>query len=269
MRLVCGLASLLLALAAPVATADDGATGTRLSARTVFERIFQAKPNARPDLQATNLSRLDLTELDFKAALLTRADFYGSDLSGARLAGASLVGARLDRATITSVDFSNADLTDARMLRPTIFTTLEVATHEAPNFRGAKLVRTRTDGWLDRADFTDADLTGAMLGRAAARDTSVNAPASLVSANFTRATLKDAKLAHTSLQYARFIDADLRGADFRNADLLQADFSGANLAGADVTGANLDEVDLRTARGLDQVIGLAEALNVDTARLSP
>jgi len=111
-----------------------------------------------------------------------------------------------------------------------------------------------------------ATLTGAVIGRTAVREPAVNAPASLVFTNFTRAILKDARLAQTSLQYARFVDADLRGADLSGCDLLRADFSGADLTGANLTGANLDETNLETARGLDQTIGLDRALNLATAR---
>ncbi|HRN84847.1 MAG TPA: pentapeptide repeat-containing protein, partial [Hyphomicrobium sp.] len=82
--------------------AEQAAPTTRLTARAVFERIFKAAPETRPDLAKTDMTRLDLAELDFKAALLTGSDLYGSDLSRATLAGASLVGAKLDRATITA-----------------------------------------------------------------------------------------------------------------------------------------------------------------------
>jgi uncharacterized protein YjbI with pentapeptide repeats len=282
MRLAKGIAILALVAAASGATAgglpsytapagnDATSAGSgKLSARDVTARLFQAGPGSRPDLQQLNLSRLDLAELDFKSANVEGADLYGADLSRAKLNGASLVGAILDSATITSTDFSGADLTDARILRPTIFTTLEVETSEAPKFIGAKLIRFRSDGWLDRADFSGADLTGAILGRSAVRESSVNAPPSLVSANFTRAILKDAKLPNTALAYARFVDADLSGANLRGSNLTMANFTGANLAGADFTGANLDEADLRGARGLDQAIGLASATNYDRTQRDP
>lgn len=239
------------------------AADRKLTAREVTERLFKAASGSQPDLKALNLTRLDLAELDFKAAVLDGADLYGADLTKANLAGASLVGARLDRATITSADFSGADLTDARILRPTIFTTLEVSTAEVPRFSGAKLLRIRSDGWLDRADFTGADLTGAVFGGGASREESLFSPASLTSANFTKAIVRDVKFPGASLKYARFVDADVRGANFRGANLTRASFRGADLAGADVTGANLDEADLRGARGLDQVIGLASATNFD------
>ena len=279
MRLASGLAALILAFAVanPVAAADpapapaDGADAAdvKLSARDVTARLFKAAPGSRPDLRETNLTRLDLADLDFKHARLDGADLYGADLSRAKLTGVSLVGARLDRATITSADFSGADLTDARILRPTIFTTLEVVTAEAPKFTGAKLVRIRSDGWLDRADFSGADLTGAVFGGGASREESLFSPAPLVSANFTKATLKETKFPGAALKYARFIDADLTGAKLRGANLTRADFTGADLTGADVTGANLDEADLRHAKGLDQVIGLTSATNLDRAQRDP
>lgn len=286
MRLLTGTALLAwIAAAAPGAVAGGGvpsytapepqgttpapAEGKKLTARDVTARLFKAAPDSHPDLRALDLTRLDLADLDFKSANLTGADLYGADLTRARLAGSTLVGVRLDRATITSADFTGADLTEARILRPTIFTTLEVATSEAPRFTGARLVRIRSDGWLDRADFTGADLTGAVFGGGASREETLFSPASLTSANFTRAILRETKFPGASLKFARFIDADLTGANLRGANLMGADFTRADLAGADVTGANLDEADLRTARGLDQVIGLSAAINFDNAHTDP
>jgi len=240
----------------------------KLTARDVTERLFKAAPGSHPDLRQLNLTRLDLAELDFKGADLTGTDLYGADLSRTNLSGASLVGARLNRATITAADFSGADLTDAVILRPTIFTSLEVVTAETPKFTGAKLVRIRSDGWLDRADFSGADLTSAVFGGGASREETLFAPASLISANFGGAILREAKFPEAHLQYARFVGADLRDANLRGANLLQADFKGANIAGADFTGANLDEADLRGARGIDQAIGLKSAENVGSALLS-
>ena len=281
MRLVYRFAPSLFVLLAATASEAGGlpnytqpsnaakpAAGGKLTAREITSRLFNAAPGARIDLEEVNLTRLDLAELDFKRADLDGADLYGSDLSRANLNGVSLVGARLDRATITSADFSGADLTDARMLRPTIFTTLEVRTDEAPKFTGAKLVRIRSDGWLDRADFSHADLTSAVFGGGASREESLFSPATLTSANFTKAILKEAKLPGAALKYARFNEADLRDANFRGADLMRANFVGANLAGADFTGANLDEADLRGAIGIKQAIGLTSARNFDRAFLT-
>ena len=248
--------------------ATEPAAGEKLTAREITSRLFNAAPGARVDLEEVNLTLLDLAELDFKRADLDGANLYGADLSRANLAGASLVGARLDRATITAADFSGADLTDARILRPTIFTTLEVRTEEAPKFTGAKLVRIRSDGWLDRADFSHADLTSAVFGGGASREESLFSPATLTSANFTKAIVREAKFPGAALKYARFNEADVRDANFRGADLMCANFAGANLAGADFTGANLDEAELRGAIGVKQAVGLTSARNFDRAFLT-
>ncbi|WP_083566913.1 pentapeptide repeat-containing protein [Hyphomicrobium sp. CS1GBMeth3] len=253
---------------APDAGNTEAQADRQLTTREVIARVFQTAPGARPDLVELNLTRMDLAELDFKRARLDKADLYGAELSRANFSECSLIGVRLNRATITAADFSGADLTDAQILRPTTFTSLEVVTAEAPKFKGAKLVRIRSDGWLDRADFTGADLTGAVFGGGASREETLFTPASLISANFTGATLKQAKFPDAHLKYARFNDADLTDANLRGANLLQADFRGANLAGADFTGANLDEADLRGARGLDQAIGLKHAENVGSARFT-
>jgi uncharacterized protein YjbI with pentapeptide repeats len=258
-------AGFAIAFGALAATGAPAADGVRMTAREVTETLFKADAGTHPDFGSADLNGLDLAELDFKGARLPGANLYGADLSHANLTGTDLKGAHLDRATITSANFSGADLTDARILRPTIFTTLEVVSSEAPKFTGAKLVRIRSDGWLDRADFSGADLTSAVFGGGATREESLFSPASLVSTNFTRAILKEAKFPGAKLKYARFIDADLRGANLRGTDLTQADFTGADLTDADVTGANLDEADLRSARGLDSVIGLATASNIDKA----
>lgn len=240
----------------------------QLTTREVIARVFQTAPGERPDLAQLNLTRMDLSELDFKQARLDGTDLYGADLSRANLSGCSLVGVRLNRAIITAANFSGADLTDAQILRPTSFTSLEVVTAETPKFTGAKLVRIRSDGWLDRTDFSGADLTGAVFGGGASREETLFAPASLISANFTGATLREAKFPDAHLKYARFKGADLTDANLRGANLLQADFREANLVGADFTGANLDEADFRGARGLDQAIGLKSARNLESARFN-
>lgn len=252
---------------APPSTSPAEKQNGKLTAREVTALLFKASPGSHPDLTGRDLSHLDLAELDFKGADLAAANLYGADLTRADLSGANLKGARLNRATITSANFSGADLTDAHLLRPTIFTTLDIYTAEAPKFTGAKLVRARSDGWLDRADFSDADLSNAVFGGGASREETLFSPARLTSANFTRANLKGARFPSAHMQYARFVDANLEGADLRGTNLLGADFTRANLAGANLTGANLDAADLRTARGLDKTVGLDKARNIERAHL--
>jgi len=239
------------------------ALAENLTLREVTEQLFKAPPGTTPDLSAKILTQLDLSDLDFKRARLTGSDLYGADLSRAKLAEANLAGARLDRALLTATDFSGADLAGARILRPTIFTSLEVVTAEAPRFTGAKMTNVEIAGWLDRTDFRAADLSGARFVPRSNRDNDsvIISRSSLISCNFTDSILRRTIFAGANLSYARFANADLRDANLRGANLTRADFTGADLSGADVTGANIDEADLRSARGLDTVIGLDSTEN--------
>lgn len=255
-----------LATSSPTRAEDDAHALRTMTLRQVTEQLFKATPGTRLDFSTTNLEKLDLSDLDFKGAILKGANLYGADLSRAKLAAADLEGARLDRALLTSTDFSGANLANARILRPTIFTSLEVVTQEAPRFTGANLAGAEINGWLDRTDFRAANLEGTVFGaRTSREDSQLAARISLISANFTEARMREVKLAGADLHYARFINADLKGANFRGADLTQADFTGADLTGADVTGANVDEANFRQAKGVETLIGLADAVNADRA----
>lgn len=257
----------LAALTIGLAIVGNAHAEEAMTLRDVTAQLFHAEADARPDLAGKNLSRLDLSDLDFKHANLAGSDLYGADLSRAKLNEADLTGARLDRTLITSTDFSGAILNRTTILRPAAFTTLEVVTSETPRFTGAKMVGAEIHGLLDRTDFRAADLTSvSFLPRDARVGTNVIlARSSLVSCNFSDTILKGAIMAWANLSYARFNGADLRGANLRGANLTRADFTNANLAGADVTGANIDEADLRTAQGLDEVIGLGSTENRATA----
>jgi hypothetical protein len=87
---------------------------------------------------------------------------------------------------------------------------------------------------LSRADFFEADLSGASLKGARACETV-----------FFRATMRSTVLRDTALMGADFREADLQGARFDGANLDGANFAGANLEdarfdGASVNGAGFD-----------------------------
>jgi uncharacterized protein YjbI with pentapeptide repeats len=85
---------------------------------------------------------------------------------------------------------------------------------------------------------------------------------SLLSCDFSAAVLVDADLPALCLR-CKLPKADLGPA--RGADLSRTNFFEAELAAADITGADLDGANLVGANGLDKVVGLDLARNVERA----
>jgi uncharacterized protein YjbI with pentapeptide repeats len=84
---------------------------------------------------------------------------------------------------------------------------------------------------LSHADFFEADLSGASLKDAVARE-AVFFRATMRRTVFRGADLRGADFREAVLQGARFDDANLDGADFAGAQLAKARFAGATLSGA-------------------------------------
>ena len=203
-------------------------TGVQL----IGANLFGAK------LQDTNLADANLYEAKLVRAYapgvkLTRADLTNAFLDHAQLDHADLAGANLVGADLAHVWLFDTDLTGAIFFSEVL--------NEA--FGPADLTR----ALLDRANLTNANLTGAILTRAG-----------LFQAHLDNAKLTGAKLTRADLTYAHAINADLSGADLtrailNNADLTGADLTGANLTSAhainaDLTGANLTRADLTGAK---------------------
>lgn len=105
---------------------------------------------------------------------------------------------------------------------------------QRPDLSGADLTNAYLIGAnLRNADLSHADLRVARLSRS-----------SLCNANLYNANLRDADLSDASLN-----DADLRDANLRNADLRGCDLSGAIFGGTVLAG-----LDLRTTRGLAEIL---------------
>lgn len=113
----------------------------------------------RADLTRADLTYADLTDAYLTGAYLAGADFLGTYLTGADLTGANLAGAHLDGAYFTAADLTSANLAVAR-----------------------------GEAYLDWADLSNADLTGASL-----------AFADLSNADLTGATLTDTDLSRADL----------------------------------------------------------------------
>ncbi len=172
----------------------------------------------------------------------------------------------LDRVTITKTNFADANLTQARILRPNIFSSLEAVSREVPTFAGARLAGSHLSGRFDLVNFRGADLSGARFGPKDPRSEElITGRVELTGGDFSGAILRDANLSRSVAKYAKFTRADLRGANLAHANFKGADFTGADLAAADFTGAVLEGANFTNARGLDRARGLQQGFSGDNS----
>jgi uncharacterized protein YjbI with pentapeptide repeats len=181
-------------------------------------------------------------------------------LTGANLSNTHLRSALLDRATIIRANFENADLRGASLRGSSGFSGKDGDWSGAPDFSNADLSDARITARLDGARFVGANLTNAVIGPQPAVWGSYRPRAIFDGCNFMGAVLSNANLNNASLRYTNFAGADLSGAKLKNSDFTKADLSGADLSGADVTNADFD------GSKLDHVIGIGSAIGIDTAR---
>lgn len=246
--------------AAGVVSTALGAADTRL--RDLVAALSQASEQAPIDLRGRDLSDLDLSQLNFKAARLDASNLFGVNLAKSDMRNVSLTGVVLDRAQLTNTDFTRADLRGARILIPAIHLALESYIWHAPSFRQTNMKGVWLSGNFDGTDFGAANLEDAEFG----------IRSSLERCEFSGANLKRASFQRARLTYARFLQADLRGADFRDAQLVWVDFTDADLRGADLRGADLSMAILNGAKldgaKLGKVTGLNSARGLDQGQLS-
>ncbi|GAB1820281.1 pentapeptide repeat-containing protein [Herbidospora sp. RD11066] len=122
-----------------------------------------------------------------------------------------------------------------------------------PKLRGADFTNGRqlpdnlrcadlTGAKLDEVDFTQKDLTGAILRKASLRE------ADFTQAHLEYADLREADLTSADLGQLQAKQADLRGATLIDVEGGQAEFPHADLSGAIMTRANLSQVTLTNAK---------------------
>lgn len=220
------------------------------------EELIQSYQSGTRDFSAillceANLSRTNLSGVNFSQAVLSITNFSGANLCEANLSQAKLNVAKLSGANLSKANLNGAVLNVANLIR----TDLSEAT-----LIDASLIRSE----LIRADLSHAILTAANLSEADLREATLR-QVDLRGANLKSANLRDAiviasNLEGTSLHGADLSRADLRGANLVNAELRQANLSQANLSGANLKGANLRWADLN---GAD-----LRGANLEQARLS-
>jgi uncharacterized protein YjbI with pentapeptide repeats len=199
------------------------------------------------DLAGANLHEATTSGTNFHSARLRAADLGGllalqanlsnadlSDVRGNRalFPSACLQGANLDGAVLRETSFCDADLTGASFREADLFHARFVRDDgTSPDFVSAEPGRAAAgSACLERADFTCADLTEAVLLGLPLR------VATWTGARFTR---------------ARLIRCDLEGLTLPDVDFAGAYLSGALLTGTVMPGANFQHADLRNT-------GLAE-----------
>lgn len=232
-------------------------SATQTKVRDIVAALTVASEREPLDLSGKDLTDLDLSNLNFKAARLDASNLFGVNLSSSDLRNVSLAGVTLDRAQLTKTNFTNANLRGSRILIPAIHVALDSYIWHAPTFRQSNLQGAWLSGNFDGTDFGAANLQGARFGILS----------SLERCEFSGANLAGAKLQRAKLKYARFVQADLRNVNLRDAKLIWVDFTGADLRGADFTGAdlsmaildgaNLEGAILKDVVGLDSAQGMS------------
>lgn len=166
-----------------------------------------------------NLSGLDLSIRDGRAASLRGVGFAGVDLSGARLQGADLYRANFAGAALGGADLTRANLGAASLTGADLSTAL---------LQRASLARARLDG----VSAMSADLSDAALARVSAVGARFDGVIALNSdwrgADLSTATLRGADLTGARVDHAHFDGAELSGASFFGTTGVEtASFTGA------------------------------------------
>lgn len=183
--------------------------GRRTDSQIALEQKRKHRKSDQPyrlDLRKVNLQAADLSNLDLKRAVLAGARLEGAGLFGAHLAraelfgadleGANLSGARLEGAVLLGANLEGVDLGEAHLERTVLF---------GAHLEGADL----GEAHLERASLYGARLEGAQLGGAR-----------LEMANLGEAHLEGADLseAHFSDETS-FRPTTLRGAGLKDVDM--------------------------------------------------
>lgn len=247
-----------------------------LTRAAVIAKVKSGEGFENADLSGLDLSKLDLSGVNFAGARLKKVDFSDSNLSGASFQGAdlsqsNLSGTNMDGAVLDDVRFSGANCTG------TIFRAVSV---EGTDFSGLVLKDANfSNAYGEYADFSGADLIGAVFAGAKLPRSDFDG-CQLAGADFSQAEIKDADFANVKAPGINLEKADITGlrsgevSDFRKAKIRFAKAAGSMwescvLDGADfshalLTGAQFVDASM-VAANLDRVV--ADGANFEDANL--
>ncbi|PSN30952.1 BTB/POZ domain-containing protein KCTD9 [Blattella germanica] len=174
-----------------------------LTRRDVVNALILTPYTAELRFQGVNLAGSDLSRLD-----LRNINFKYACLHGCRMVGANLSWCCLERADLSHAQLEGAQLLGVKML---------CANLEGANLRGCNF----EDPAGSRANMEGVNLKGANLEGS-----------NMAGVNLRVATLKNANLQNCDLRAAVLAGADLENCDLSGSDLHEANLRGANLKDA-------------------------------------
>jgi uncharacterized protein YjbI with pentapeptide repeats len=231
----------------------DFGSSANFEARDVTIRPDKFDADKPLEVRGAYMVGADLRNANARSAFLVHGDFNGASLDQADFSRADLRGADFTGATLTGVNFSLAQLQQATFAQGTFFAPQKTSPcaagwagkRDAVRFDNANLTQARlvrpqrlcgasfTGATLDNTDFTGIDLSNSEFSYSQATQ-----PVLFKSANLT-----GARMISANLTKARFNGATLDATDFHDAYLTQADFSDTiikncpNAQGVDLTQA--------------------------------
>ncbi len=226
--------------------------------REIFMKLRGIAPSdAFIDLGKTNLDGVDLRETNLEGANLHWSKIHGANFDGAVMRGAYLFHCHCQRTS-----FRNAQLDRSAKGKQTVlgYSYLDGADSSDADLTGADLLQSSLVGAVfDRAEIGMIEAQRSKLPYASLVDvTSENGPVDMQSvvashANWTRAKLPKANLRNIVLASTDLTGADLRGADLQSAEMRKAVLRDTNLEDANLHNAILFYADLRRTalRGAD------------------
>lgn len=198
-----GIESLVQQLEMTIATQQRSHDLLPLTRRDVINALIMTASNCELRFQGVNLAGSDLSRLD-----LRNINFKYACLHGCRMVGANLSWCCLERADLSHAVMESAQLIGVKML----CANLEGANLRGCNFEDPAGSRTNMEGVnLKSANLECSNMAGV---------------------NLRVATLKNANLRNCDLRAAVLAGADLEKCDLSGSDLQEANLRGANLKDA-------------------------------------